>query len=80
MKTLANLLDGHPSNKTSILIPDGPKLTYQEYAEYVEEISNLFTGYGILKGRAISIVLGNGLDFMITFLAATRAFLLKSWI
>ncbi len=73
MKTLANLLDGHPSNKTSILIPDGPKLTYQEYAEYVEEISNLFSGYGILKGRAISIVLGNGLDFMITFLAATRA-------
>lgn len=73
MKTLANLMDNHPANKTSILIPKGPELTYQEYAESVERTSDLLTGYGVKKGRAISIVLGNGLDFMVTFLAATRA-------
>ena len=73
MKTLANLMDNHPAKKTSILIPKGPELTYQEYAESVERASDLLTGYGVKKGRAISIVLGNGLDFMITFLAATRA-------
>ena len=73
MKTLANLMDNHPANKTSILIPQGPELTYQEYGESVERTSDLLTGYGVKKGRAISIVLGNGLDFMVTFLAATRA-------
>ena len=73
MKTLANLMDSHPANKTSILIPDGPELTYQQYAQNVEKTSDLLTGYGVKKGRAISIVLGNGLDFMITFLAATRS-------
>ena len=66
-------MDNHPANKTSILIPKGPELTYQEYAESVERTSDLLTGYGVKKGRAISIVLGNGLDFMVTFLAATRA-------
>ena len=73
MKTLANLMDSHPASKTSILIPKGPELTYREYAESVEKTSDLLTGYGVQKGRAISIVLGNGLDFMITFLAATRS-------
>ena len=73
MKTLANLMDSHPASKTSILIPKGPELTYREYAESVERTSDLLTGYGVQKGRAISIVLGNGLDFMITFLAATRS-------
>ena len=73
MVTLANLMDNAPSNKTSVIIPGGPNINYQDFRDEVEKIAGLLAGYGVNKGSADSIVLENSLDFMVDFLAVTRA-------
>ncbi len=73
MLTLANLMDNAPSNKTSVIIPGGPNINYQDFRDEVEKIAGLLAGYGVNKGAAVSIVLENSLDFMVDFLAVTRA-------
>jgi acyl-CoA synthetase (AMP-forming)/AMP-acid ligase II len=73
MVTLANILDKHLSNKTSIIIPNGPTINYLKLHSEIERVAEILAGAGIKKGRAVSIVLGNNLEFMILFLAVTRA-------
>ena len=73
MSTLADLIANHPSNKNAVLIPDGPTTTYGKLAEQIEHVSEILAAAGVEKGRTVSIVLGNSLDFMITFLAVTRS-------
>ena len=73
MLTLANLMDNAPSNKTSVIIPGGPNINYQDFRDEVEKIAGLLAGYGVNKGATVSIVLENSLDFMVDFLAVTRA-------
>ena len=73
MVTLANLMDNAPSNKTSVIIPGGPNIKYQDLRNEIEKIAGLIAGYGVNKGSAVSIVLENTLDFMVDFLAVTRA-------
>ncbi|MCS5659389.1 MAG: AMP-binding protein, partial [Dehalococcoidia bacterium] len=73
MVTLANLLDGHQPEKASITIPNGPTVSYGEFGNEVERVAGLLAASGLKKGRAVSIVLGNGLDFMVIFLAVTRS-------
>ena len=73
MVTLANLLDGHPSNKDSIIIPGSEAISYGEFSDEIERIAGLLAGNGLERGKAVSIVLGNDLEFMVTFLAVTRA-------
>ena len=73
MVTLANLMDNAPSNKTSVIIPGGPNINYQDLRNEVEKIAGLIAGYGVNKGSAVSIVLENTLDFMVDFIAVTRA-------
>ncbi|MFL2783516.1 MAG: acyl--CoA ligase [Dehalococcoidia bacterium] len=73
MVTLANLMDNAPSNKTSVIIPGGPNINYQDLRNEVGRIAGLIAGYGVNKGSAVSIVLENTLDFMVDFLAVTRA-------
>ena len=71
--TLANLLDGSQPEKTSIIIPDGPTVSYGEFGDEVERVAGLLAASGLERGRAVSIVLGNSLDFMVIFLAVTRS-------
>ncbi len=66
-------MDNAPSNKTSVIIPGGPNINYQDLRNEVEKIAGLIAGYGVNKGSAVSIVLENTLDFMVDFLAVTRA-------
>ena len=73
MSTLADLIANHPSDKNAILIPGGPTTTYGEFGEQIEQTAEILAAAGVEKGRTVSIVLGNGLDFMITFLAVTRS-------
>jgi acyl-CoA synthetase (AMP-forming)/AMP-acid ligase II len=71
--TLANLLDDHPSNKDSIIIPGTEAITYGEFSDEIERIAGLLAGNGLEREKAVSIVLGNGCEFMVTFLAVARA-------
>jgi acyl-CoA synthetase (AMP-forming)/AMP-acid ligase II len=66
-------MDNAPSNKTSVIIPGGPNINYEDFRDEVEKIAGLLAGYGVNKGSAVSIVLENSLDFMVDFLAVTRA-------
>tara|TARA_B100000029_G_scaffold79380_1_gene70829 strand:+ start:8298 stop:9770 length:1473 start_codon:yes stop_codon:yes gene_type:complete len=66
-------MDNAPSNKTSVIIPGGPNINYQDFRDEVEKIAGLLAGYGVNKGATVSIVLENSLDFMVDFLAVTRA-------
>ena len=72
MATLADLIAKHPSDKNAVLIPGGPTTTYGQFTDQIEVIAETLSAAGVEKGRTVSIVLGNGLDFMITFLAVTR--------
>lgn len=72
MTSLANILDDHPSGKSSVLIPDGPATTYGELRDEVERIAETLATV-ISPGKAVSIVLPNGLEFLVAFLAVTRA-------
>ncbi len=72
MTSLANILDNHPDSKSSVLIPGGPTITYGELRDEVERIAeNLATI--VAPGQAVSIVLPNGLEFLVSFLAVARA-------
>ena len=73
MSTLANILDGHPADSDAVLVPSGPRAGYGDLKDEVERVAELLAGAGVERGRAVSVVLANGLDFLTTFLAVTRA-------
>ncbi len=72
MTSLANILDDRPADKSSILIPDGPAITYGALRDEVERVAETLATT-ISPQQAVSIVLPNGLEFMVVFLAVARA-------
>ena len=73
MATIANLFNGHSSTEKSVIIPDNLSITYGELGSEVERVAGLLSGSGLKRGRSVSIVLENNLEFIVTFLAVTRA-------
>ena len=73
MTTLADILRDHPSDDTAIVIPGGPTVGFGYLRDEVERVAELLAAAGLERGRAVSIVLTNGLEFIITFLSVTRA-------
>lgn len=71
--TLASLLKPSSATDDSIIIPSGPTLSYAKYSEEIERVAGLLVGAGMRPGRAVSIILPNSLEFMVLFLAVTRA-------
>ncbi|MYC05951.1 MAG: AMP-binding protein [Chloroflexi bacterium] len=57
----------------AISVPDGANVTYAEFGEEIERVAELLAGAGMQPGRAVSIALPNGLEFMVVFLAVARA-------
>ena len=73
MTTLANILENRPKDDLCVVIPNGVKKTYGQFHDEVERIAEILSASGVKKGRTVSIVLPNGLEFMVIFLAVTRA-------
>ncbi|MDA0770374.1 MAG: acyl--CoA ligase [Chloroflexi bacterium] len=73
MTTLASFMSPQSAGNQAILIPDGPTLTYGGFSDEIERIAELLGGSGLQHGQAVSIVLPNCLEFMVTFLAVARA-------
>jgi acyl-CoA synthetase (AMP-forming)/AMP-acid ligase II len=71
--TLANLLTrADPDHAAVVLTEDGSATTYRSLADQVEALAAVLRG-GLQPGDAVGIVLPNGLEYLATFLAVTRA-------
>ena len=73
MSTLADILDGHSADSNAVVIPDGPTASYADLRDEIERTAETLAAAGVEKGRAVSIVLPNSLDFLVTFMAVARA-------
>ena len=72
MNTLAQLLDSGGPNHPALITPQGPTTTYQGLQEQVEVLASALKSIGLGPGQTISLVLGNNLEFVATFLAVAR--------
>ena len=72
MTSLTNILDEHTAGKSSVIIPGGPTITYGELREEIERVAETLATV-VAPGEAVSIVLPNGLEFLVAFLAVARA-------
>ena len=70
---LSSILEDKPDGAAAVIVPDGPAVTYGELRSGVDRAAGLLTGAGLEPDRPVSIALGNGLEFLIAFLAVARA-------
>ncbi|MSQ07958.1 MAG: AMP-dependent synthetase [Dehalococcoidia bacterium] len=73
MNTLNSVLQPASPSHTAIIIPDGPRVSYREFATEIERVAGLLAGAGVSRQRSVSIVLPNTLEFMSVFLATAQA-------
>ncbi len=73
MTTLANVLNPQNATDLAISVPGGAEVSYAEFGEEIERVAELLAGAGVQPGKAVSIALANGLEFMVVFLAVARA-------
>ena len=71
--TLADVLNPQSATDLAISVPGGPDVSYAEFGAEIERVAELLAGAGVQPGRAVSIALPNGLEFMVVFLAVARA-------
>ena len=71
--TIANLLSPASKNDDAIIIPNGPTISYAQYADEIERTAGLLAAAGVKPGRPVSIALVNNLEFIVLFLAVARA-------
>jgi acyl-CoA synthetase (AMP-forming)/AMP-acid ligase II len=57
----------------AVFIPDGPEVTYGQLQQQIEAVTAALREGGVQAGEPISIVLPNGLEFLVAFLATTWA-------
>src|SRR5260370_22882282 len=72
--TLAELL-ADPESSTLAIIATSPAtvVSYKALAAQVEKLAGQLRGAGLTPGDCVASVLPNGLEFLILFLAVTRA-------
>ena len=63
---------GEPSH-IAIISPDGPVLTYRDLKHQVDFLSKQLHSFGIGRGDRVAIVLPNGVEHIVSFLAVTAA-------
>jgi acyl-CoA synthetase (AMP-forming)/AMP-acid ligase II len=71
-RTLPDLLQGGDPAQPAIVVPGGPTLTYEQLADRVENLAGRLHKAGVEPGALVSMVLGNNIAFVETFLALTR--------
>src|SRR5204862_234053 len=61
-------------NRSAVVVPEnGPTTTYAQLAEQIDRSAEAVRRGGVRPGDPVAIVLGNGLDFLVSFLATTHA-------
>jgi len=73
-QTLADLLSHADPKQTAVISPDdGQAITYQSLTKQIEALTARLRQTGLQPGHVVAIVLGNGLEYLISFLGVTRA-------
>jgi acyl-CoA synthetase (AMP-forming)/AMP-acid ligase II len=72
--TLAELLTDPGSSAPAIIVPSSALVvSYKSLAEQVESLAGKLSDSGLAAGDVVAMVLPNGLEFLVLFLALTRA-------
>jgi acyl-CoA synthetase (AMP-forming)/AMP-acid ligase II len=73
---MANLLDllsdGEPG-RPALVVPDGPSLTYEQLWQNVDAAIDALFAAGVRSGERVALVLPNGAESVVLFLAASVA-------
>lgn len=70
-KTLIELLEKGDSTHAAIRAPGGPTITYDSLRRQVHELAGQLRGFGIQRDDRVAIVLPNGLETILSFLAVS---------
>jgi len=70
-QTLQELLDKGGASDPAIIVPDGPTLTYKELRGQVHKLMDELRSFGVKRGDRVAIVLPNGLENVVSFLAVS---------
>ncbi|MBI4220699.1 MAG: AMP-binding protein [Chloroflexi bacterium] len=73
MSTLASVLQPVSRSSRAVVIPDGPVATYEDLKAQIERVAEHLTALGVERGRPVSIVIGNNLEFIVVFLGVAQA-------
>ncbi len=71
--TLNSLLNPNSRADTALIVPGSMSWSYSALADETLRLTELIAGAGVKSGNVVSIVLPNGPDFIVTFLAVTQA-------
>jgi oxalate---CoA ligase len=71
--TLDHVLQRGDPNATAVAVPDGPKVSYASLRRQVEACADALAHAGIRRGDRVALVLPNGLESIVLFLAAASA-------
>jgi oxalate---CoA ligase len=66
---LWDLLDGGEAGAPAVVVPGGPRLTYQELRDQVRRGAEALAGLDLRRDQAIGIVFENGPEAIVLFLA-----------
>ena len=71
--TILELLEFGASEHPALAVPGGPVVTYDSLRRQANDIAGELKGMGIRRGDRVAIVLPNGIDTIIAFLAVASA-------
>src|SRR5262245_53721994 len=71
--TLMHLWSREFAAQPAVFIPDGPEVSYAQLQQQIEAVAASLRDGGVQAGKPIAIVLSNGLEFLVAFLATTWA-------
>jgi acyl-CoA synthetase (AMP-forming)/AMP-acid ligase II len=79
MTTLADIFSRATPTHPAVILPEsGQKTTYRALAEQIDTLAATLRQSGLQPGDAVAIVLPNGLEYLVAFLAVTRARLIAA--
>ena len=71
--TLLDLISRENPEQAALVVPDGPTVTYRSLLAQVEQLACLLQQMGISRNDRVAMVLPNGIEAVIAFLAAATA-------
>src|SRR5262245_18104440 len=71
--TLADLFARSEPRHPAIVLEDSSVTSYAALADQIESLASILIQNGLEPGDKVAIVLPNGLEYLVAFLAVTRA-------